>query len=179
MAVAFSNSSPRHSRRLTQHVLNTNMSLIHHTTTRHRRAVRPPRPAPGLRHLKKLMSCAQATPLPHNSPLHAWIDDSIQRVRDAAPGDKYQTELEPLLPSAADSFFSFCSDAEPSTTTKLQKTLNAKANTHIIKAAVQSLKERAKDGDMWERAHQRATSAPNAWVWKVVRPEKNSRRVLS
>ena len=36
--------------------------------------------------------------LPSSSLLYRWIDDSLQRVRRAAPGDEYQTDIEPLLP---------------------------------------------------------------------------------
>ena len=112
-----------------------------------------------------------ASPVPNQSQLHGWVEDSIQRVRQAASGDKYQTELEPLLPAHAGDIFSFYSTTQPSVTTNLQRSLSVKANTHNIKAAVQVLKEKAKNGSMWEQAHQRATSADGAWAWKVVRPE--------
>ena len=114
------------------------------------------------------------SPLPHTSLLHGWIDDSLQRVRQAAPGDEYQAVIEPLLPVTAGFFFNFYSEAAPSVTTKLQHTLNAKANQHTIAAAVQCMKERSRGGDRWELAHHKAITAKGAWGWKVVRPEGSS-----
>ena len=110
--------------------------------------------------------------LPPSSLLHAaWINDSLQRVRQAAPGGKYQADIETLLPATADDFFSHYSTADPSTTTKLQRSLNAKANSHLIEAAVQQMKERSRRGDKWEWAHHKAITATGAWGWKVVHSE--------
>ena len=53
-------------------------------------------------------------PLPYTSLLHGWTDDSVQRIRQAAPGDEYQSELKPLLPVTAGTLFSFYSTAQPS-----------------------------------------------------------------
>ena len=36
---------------------------------------------------------------------HGWLDDNLQRVRQAAQGDEYQANVEPLLPVTAGSFF--------------------------------------------------------------------------
>ena len=77
------------------------------------------------------------TPIPHSSLLRGWIDDSMERVRRAAPGDKYQADVEPLLPYTAGDFFRVCSTAEPSDTSKLQRSLNAKATSFNIQAAVE------------------------------------------
>ena len=111
------------------------------------------------------------TPLPGSSLLHRWLEDGLKRVRQAAPGDSYQADIEPLLPATAGSFFHFQAEATPSTTAKLQHALNAKANQHNVKAAVQSLEERSRGGDKWDWAHHKAITARGAWGWKVVRPE--------
>ena len=89
-------------------------------------------------------------------------------MRQAAPGDSYQADIEPLLPATAGSFFHFQAEATPSTTAKLQHALNAKANQHNVKAAVQSLEERSRGGDKWDWAHHKAITARGAWGWKVV-----------
>ena len=60
-------------------------------------------------------------PLPQPSLLHAWIDNGLQRVRQAAPGDQYQADIETLLPATPGDFYSSHSSAEPSVTTKLQR----------------------------------------------------------
>ena len=112
-----------------------------------------------------------ATPLPYTSLLRGWIEDSMQRVRHAVAGDKYQSEIEPLLPATAGPFFSFCSTAEPSDTSKLQRSLSAKAASHTVQAAVESMKELSKLGEKWPWAHHKAVTAKGAWDWKVVRPE--------
>jgi hypothetical protein len=108
--------------------------------------------------------------VPHTSLLHCWIDDSLGRVREAAPGGEYQADIEPLLPDTAGAFFSFCS-ANPSATATLQRSLNAKATTHIVEAAVERVKERSRQGDRWAWAHHKAITAQGAWGWKVARPE--------
>ena len=102
-----------------------------------------------------------------------WVDDSTRRVRQAIPGDEYQSELDPLLPATTGLFFHHYSTCEPSVTTTLQQRLNATATTHDMRAAVQALEEKARGagGDKWELAHHRAISAPGAWTWKAVRPE--------
>jgi hypothetical protein len=117
------------------------------------------------------------TPVPQSSPLHGWLEDSLQRVRRAAPGDKYQADIEPLLPVTAGSFFSFHATADPSTTSKLQHTLNAKAAQHTVEAAVQRMREQSRRGDKWEWSHQKAITAKGAWGWKVVRPEGPHQRL--
>ena len=90
------------------------------------------------------------TPLLPSSQLHGWIDDGLQRVRRAAPGDDYQAGIEPLLPTTASDVFTFYAAADSSVTTKLQRSLNAKANSHFIEAAVESMKanqDRARSGN--------------------------------
>ena len=109
--------------------------------------------------------------LPHTSLLHGWIGDTLQRVRGSAPGDRYQADVEPLLPASASTFFSFHSAADPSVTTKLQHALNAKANEHTVAAAVQHMKEQSRRGDRWGWAHHKTITARGAWDWKVTRPE--------
>jgi hypothetical protein len=111
------------------------------------------------------------TPLPSTSRLHGWIDDSMQRVRRAAPGDEYQVDIEPLLPYTAGDFFRFYSTAEPSVTTKLQRSLSAKATSSNMKAAVRCMQEQSRRGDRLEWAHHKAISATGAWDWKTTRPE--------
>ena len=111
------------------------------------------------------------TPLPSTFILHSWIDDSMHRVGRAAPGVEYQTDIEPLLPYTASDFFHFCSTADPSVTTKLQRSLNAKANQHSLKAAVESMKEQSKRGEKLRWAHHKAVTLKGAWGWKMVRPE--------
>jgi len=111
------------------------------------------------------------TPVPHMSSLHAWIDDSLQRVRRAAAADGYQADIETQLPYTAGTFFSHYKAADPSVTTKLQSTLTAKATEHIVKAAVESAKEMARRGSKWQWVHHKAITAKGAWGWKVVRPE--------
>ena len=111
-----------------------------------------------------------ATPVPYSSQLHGWVDDSLQRVRQAAPDQEYQSDLEPLLPATVGNFFSFYSDAGPSVTTVLQRSLNAKATSHNLKAAVQQMKEQSRQGEKWELAHHKAITAKGAWGWKAVRP---------
>ena len=112
-----------------------------------------------------------AAPLPQGSLLHDWVDDSLQRVRRAAPGGTYQSDLDPLLPATAGTFFSFISSADSSVATKLQHTLTAKANLHQLKATVKRMKEQAARGEQLEWAHHKATTATGAWGWKVVQPE--------
>ena len=112
------------------------------------------------------------TPLPYASQLHDWLNDSLQR--QAAPGDKYQADIEPILPVNAGTFFSFHATADHTTTAKLQHSLNAKANLHIVKAAVQRmkpLKEQSRKGEKWEWPHHKAITAKGAWGWKIVSPE--------
>ena len=111
------------------------------------------------------------TPLPSTSMLHGWIDDSIQRVRRAAPGAEYQTGIEPLLPDTASDFFHHYSTADLSVTTKLQHSLNAKATSQNIKAAIECMKQQSRQGKKWQWAHHKAITARGAWGWKTVRPE--------
>ena len=92
-------------------------------------------------------------------------------MRGSAPGDRYQADVEPLLPASASTFFSFHSAADPSVTTKLQHALNAKANEHTVAAAVQHMKEQSRRGDRWGWAHHKTITARGAWDWKVTRPE--------
>ena len=117
--------------------------------------------------------CDAATPVPHQSQLWNWVDDGMRRVRCAASGSKYQSDIDPLLPATAGLVFHHYSTSDPSTTAPLQKTLNAKATKHNVEAAVQVLEEQAKGrgGNKWELAHYRATSGPGALTWKMVRPE--------
>ena len=103
--------------------------------------------------------------------LHGWITNSLQRVRRAGEGVQYHTDINPLLPATADTFFSFHSKADPSTTTTLQRTLNAKATLSQTQAAVERMKEQSKRGDKWEWAHHKAITAKGAWSWKVTQPE--------
>ena len=111
------------------------------------------------------------TPVPCASQLHGWLDDSLQRVRQMAPGDRYQADIDPLLPATAGLFFSFHANADPSTDTKLQHALNAKANEHAIKAADVCMKQQARGGDKWAWAQHKAITRPGASVWKAVRPD--------
>lgn len=113
-----------------------------------------------------------STLLPRTSQLHGWIDDSLRRVRQAAQEEDYQSDLESLLPAAAEEFFSSCSTADPSISTNLQTTLNAKANFYSLQAAnVERMQEQSRRGDKWELEHHKATTATGAWSWKSVRPE--------
>ena len=114
--------------------------------------------------------CSDA-PLPSTSGLYIWIDDSMQRVRRAAPGVAYQADIEPLLPVTAGDFFGFHSSAAPSVTATLQRSLNAKATSSNMKAAVESMKVQSRRGDKWEWAHHKAITAKGAWGWRAVRPE--------
>ena len=111
------------------------------------------------------------TPVPHSSHLYGWLDDSLQRVRQAAPGDKYLADIEPLLPVTASTFFSFHATADPSTTAKLQHTLNAKATQHNVEAAVQRMKGQWSRGDKREWVHHKAITVKGALGWRTVRPE--------
>ena len=111
------------------------------------------------------------TALPPSSLLHGWIDDSLQRVRRAAPGDDYQTDIELPLPATADDFFSYCKAAEPSVTSKLKHKLNAKATSCNVADAVVSMKERLRQGERWQWAHRKAISANGAWNWKLAKPD--------
>ena len=113
---------------------------------------------------------SHTTVVPRTSLLHCWIDDCIARVREAAPSGEYQADIEPLLPDTASTFFSFCS-ANPSATATLQRSLNAKATTRIVEAAVERMKERSRQGDRWAWAHHKAITAQGAWGWKVAKPD--------
>ena len=117
------------------------------------------------------VSYCGATPLPSTSTLHGWIDDSIQRVRRAAQGDEYQADIEPLLPYTAGDFFHFYSTTELSTTTTLQRSLNAKATSSNMKAAVRYMRDQSRRGDRFGWAHYKATSAKGVSDWKTSRPE--------
>ena len=112
-----------------------------------------------------------ATAVPYSSSLHGWIEDSMQRVRKAASGGDYQADIEPLLPATAGDFFRFYSTADPSVTTKLQRSLNAKATSSSMQAAVESLKQQSSRGERRQWAHHKAITAKGAWGWKAVRPE--------
>ena len=71
----------------------------------------------------------------------------MQRVRRAAQGDEYQADIEVLLPYTAGDFFHFYSTAEPSATNTLQRSLNAKATSSNMKAAVRCMQEQSRRGD--------------------------------
>ena len=79
--------------------------------------------------------------LPATSQLYGWVDDAMRRVRVVDLGDAYQTDIEPLLPVTASTFFSHYSTADSSVTATLQRSLSAKANSHLVEAAVQRMKE--------------------------------------
>ena len=113
------------------------------------------------------------TPLPSTSMLHGWIEDSMQRVRRVAPGAEYQTDIQTLLPDTAGAFFHHYStvDGHPSVTTKLQHSLNAKATSQTIKAAIEWMKQQSRQGKKWQWAHHKASTAKGAWGWKAVRPD--------
>ena len=98
--------------------------------------------------------CGSA-PVPTSFQLHGWIDDSVQRVRRAAAGDEYQSDLESLLPVTAGSFFNFYSTAEPSVTISLQRALNAKATSYTLKAAIQQMKEQVRHSHLPSSLRQR------------------------
>ena len=110
-----------------------------------------------------------ATPLPCSSQLHGWVDDGLKRIRQAAPGDAYQADIEPLLPVAAGSFFSHFANADPSVSTALQHSLNVKATQHTVEAAVERLREQGRHGDRRPIAHHKAITAAGASSWKTVR----------
>ena len=114
--------------------------------------------------------CDADTPLPASTQLHGWLDDSMQRVRRAAEGDQYRADIEPLLPATAGAFFAHYTTHD-STSTALQRTLNAKANQSTLQAAVQRMKEQVRRGEKDEWAHHKAITADAAWGWKLVRPE--------
>ena len=111
------------------------------------------------------------TLVPHTSQLHDWIDDGLQQMRQAAPGAEYQAAIRPLLPVTAGKFFRFHATADPSTTTRLQHKLSAKATKHTVEAAVQRMKEHSRRGEKWEWAHHKAVTAQGAWGWRMARPE--------
>ena len=121
--------------------------------------------------------CDEAAPVPGSSILHGWIDDSMQRVRRAAEGVEYQLDIEPLMPVTAAAFFSFHSANDSSATAKLQQSLSAKANKHIVEAAAKRMKEQWRQGDKWPLVHHEAITAQGAWGWKVVRPEDPQSRL--
>ena len=60
---------------------------------------------------------------------------------------------------------------DPSVTTKLQRSLNAKATKHTVEAAVETMKEQSGSEGKWRWVHHKAITAKGAWCWKVVRPE--------
>ena len=101
----------------------------------------------------------------------------MQRVRQAAPGDKCRADIEPLLPATAGAFFSFHATADRSATSTLQHTLNGKAAHHTVETAVQRMKEKLTRGDRREWMHHRAITAKGAWGWRVVRPEDAETRL--
>ena len=115
--------------------------------------------------------CEDDTPVPQPSMLYSWIDDSMQRVRRVSADDQYQLDIDPLMAVTADSFFQFHSANQPYVTSTLQHSLSAKANHHIVEAAVKRMKEQSNQGNKWGWAHHKAITAPGAWGWKVVRPE--------
>ena len=117
-----------------------------------------------------LLYC-DGTPLPSTSQLHGWIADSMERVRRAAPGDEYQADIEPLLPDTAGDFFRYFATAETSATTTLHRSLNAKATSSNMKAAVEVMKEQLRRGEKREWAHHKAIMSQGAWGWKLVKPE--------
>ena len=116
-------------------------------------------------------------PLSRASQLHAWLHDSLQRARQAAPGNRYQADVEPLLPVTASKFFTHYSTADPSFTTALPRSLNAKAHSYLVEAAVQRMRELSRRGERWQFAHHKAITAKGAWGWKVVKPESPQLRL--
>ena len=121
------------------------------------------------------------TTLPSSTLLYAWLDDSMQRVWRAADNDQYSADIEPLLPVTAGAFFAHYATADFATTSTLQRSLSAKANQFTLKAAVKRMKEQAwgKQGDKWQWAHHKATTAQGAWGWRVVKPECPQQRLAN
>ena len=125
-------------------------------------------------------TCGGDTAVPYASQLQGWLDDSLQRVRQAAPGDKYLADIEPLLPVTAGLF---SASTPPPTTppiSKLQHTLNAKAAQHNVEAAVQRMKEQSRRGDRWEWTHHKDTRLSPRMVLgdgKAARPGEVQQRL--
>ena len=126
---------------------------------------------------------SQDQPLPNDSLLHGWIDDSIAQVKTRTP------DCAKHLPATAASFFRFYS-TKPNTLARiLQRTLNTQATQHSLDASMSNAKREwttsksMNDSELLLRttrrvAHLRSISAPLSSLWKQAIPVTASLTLL-
>jgi hypothetical protein len=126
---------------------------------------------------------SQDQPLPNDSLLHGWIDDSIAHVKAHTPA------CAKHLPATAASFFRFYS-TKPNTLARiLQRTLNTQATQHSFDASMSSARKEwtasksMNDAELLSRAtrrvaHLRSIAAPLASLWKQAIPSTASLALL-
>ena len=108
-----------------------------------------------------------ACPLPADTLLHGWLQDSMTRLRDAAFGPELESKL---LPASASSFFSFYASAPSALSSSLQSSISALANNRDREACLTAAQQlRPQDGGR-ALAHFTACSALHASAWKRAAP---------
>ena len=111
--------------------------------------------------------CDAACPLPADTLLHGWLQDSLTRLREAALGPELESKL---LPASASSFFSFYASAPSALSSSLQSSVSALANHRDREACLTAAQQlRPQDGGR-ALAHFTACSALHASAWKRAAP---------
>ena len=88
--------------------------------------------------------CDAACPLPADTLLHGWLQDSLTRLRDAALVPELESKL---LPASASSFFSFYASAPSALSSSLQSSIGALANNRDREACLTAAQQlRPQDG---------------------------------
>ena len=109
-------------------------------------------------------------PLPCTSPLHGWIQGSMDVMIDDSP------ECKKLLPETASAFIRHLSprSSSSSQSTSLQHQLSQQATKSLFKASLQRAHEMKRRDEGLTLAHLTAVSAPRAWTWKTVLPTSSA-----
>ena len=106
-------------------------------------------------------------PLPADTLLHGWLQDSLTRLREAELGPELESKL---LPASASSFFSFYASAPSALSSSLQSSISALANNRDREACLTAAQQlRPQDGGR-ALAHFTACSALHASAWKRAAP---------
>ena len=124
-----------------------------------------------------------ARPLPADSLLHGWIEQSMASVTRRTPS------CAEHLPAAATSFFSFYSTKSKTLAPALQRTLNTQATEHSFDASMsrarrdRTASRTQNDPQLYVQAtrrlaHLRSISAPLASMWKQAVPVTASLTLL-
>ena len=111
--------------------------------------------------------CDAACPLPADTLLHGWLQDSLTRLRDAALGPELESKL---LPASASSFFSFYASAPSALSSSLQSSISALANDRDREACLTAAQQLRPQDSGRALAHFTACSALHASAWKRAAP---------